>query len=118
VPQPTGGKPADESSASRNLQVFSDDRMTQVLAARERFFAAWTKVPWPAGSPVDDVYNAEISKIWADFSNAIRQTLRPSVAAGATCTSRQRNTDVPTASPESPCSGRGCMRRHASAILA
>jgi hypothetical protein len=44
------------------------DWMTRVLTGRDRFYAAWTKVPWPAEGPVDPVYNEEIKKIWADFS--------------------------------------------------
>jgi len=52
------------------IDTITYDWMSRVLTVRERFFTAWTKVPWPVGGPIDEVYSAEIRKIWADFSNA------------------------------------------------
>jgi hypothetical protein len=58
------------TSVPGRIDTITYDWMTRVLDARERFLTAWTKVPWPADSPVDEVYNAEVTKIWTDFSNA------------------------------------------------
>jgi hypothetical protein len=49
------------------IDTITYDWMTRVLTARERFYQAWTAVPWPAGEP-DPVHEAELRKIWADFA--------------------------------------------------